>query len=111
MDEKPAKAWVWYIVGLVALFGAALIMLGTGTAHSQPACEPLAKVIDDLGSKFQEQIVWEGIAVSPRGGPPVQALLFQSPKGTWTMIAVQGITACLMAAGTDATPLENGKGV
>lgn len=87
-----------------------MLVYTTVRAEAQPACEPLAKVIDDLGSKFQEQIVWEGTAV-PRGGPPAQVLLFQSPKGTWTLLAVHGVTACLMAVGTDATPLETGKGV
>lgn len=108
MDEKPAKAWVWYFIGMWVLISVALIMLGTGTARAQQPCPPLEAMIEELGQKYQERIVWQGVAPSPRG--PVEVMLFQSPKGTWTILQVVGITACPIAGGTDATPL-NDRGV
>lgn len=107
--QKPPLFWRCLGAGLVIL--ALAMLFYTSRAEAQPACEPLAKVIDDLGSKFEEVIAWEGTAVPRGSNPPAQVLLFQSPKGTWTLLAVHGVTACLMAVGTDAAPLETGKGV
>lgn len=109
MDDKPATAWLWYLIGIWALIGVALIMLGTGMARAQEQCPPLEAMIEELGQKYQERIVWQGVAPSPRG--PVEIMLFQSPKGTWSILQVVGITACPIAGGTDATPIETGKGV
>lgn len=112
MDEKPPRAWLWYFIGMWVLMCIALIMLGTGAAHAQEPtkCAPLSTMIEDLGTKFGERIIWEGTMPTPSGAP-VAAMLFQSPRGSWTMAAVQGTNACLMAVGMDGTPIETGKGV
>ena len=109
MDENPPKAWLWYFVGLGFLIGVALVMLGTGTAKAQQQCPPLESMIEELGNKYQEQIVWQGVTPTQRG--PIEVMLFQSPKGTWTILQVVGITACILRAGVDATPIQTGKGV
>jgi hypothetical protein len=113
MDDFPQKETPRFWVAL-CIFGVAIILAVvmsvflTVKAHAQQQCPPLESMIDELGKKYQEQIVWQGVAPTPRG--PVEVMLFQSPKGTWTIIQVVGITACPLGAGTDATPIETGKG-
>lgn len=110
MDENPSRAWLWYFIGLLALIGVALIMLGSGTANAQPKCMDLSTLVDELGEKYGEVIVWAGNMRTPPGAPEVKVMKFQSPKGTWTLVAVQGIQACFMSVGDGATP-SIGKGV
>jgi hypothetical protein len=108
MDDKPATAWLWYLIGIWALTGVALVMLGTGMARAQEQCPPLERLVTDLGEKYGEQIIWEGTVPTQQGGA-FEAMLFQSEK-SWTFVIVQGISACVVAAGTDSNP-PLGKGV
>ena len=111
-DEKPARAWLWYFIAMVALIGVALVMLGTGTAKAQAPqnlCAPLSQIVPAWRDTHKEQIVWEGVSPTPNG--PVELILFQSEKGTWTLFIVQGGLACMRAAGNAGSPIQTGKGV
>jgi len=111
-EKEPPRVWIAAGIFLAALTLAFVMLVYTSiNAHAQQQrCTSLSTLIEDLGTKLQQRIVWEGTIPTP-SGTPVEAMLFQSPKGTWTLIAVQGVTACLMAAGANATPIETGKGV
>ena len=87
----------------------AALLLST-PAMAQQQCIPVATLVDDLGERYDEQIVWQGVVAAPNGGR-VEIMLFQSAKGSFTIAAVQGITACILSTGQDATPIETGKGI
>ena len=108
MDDK--RAWFAYfaaMAGLIAITLLALFIL-TPKAQAQPRCGPFESVIDGL-AVAQEVIVWEGTMPTAQG--PVEVVMFQSAKGTWTLVAKSGTTACLMAMGKDGTEIETGRGV
>lgn len=111
MDEKPARAWLWYFLGMWALIGIALIMLGTGTAHTQerPLCAPAEIMLRQFSEIHQERPIWEGVV--PKDTGPVEIILMQGDKNTWSLFTIQGGIACLIAAGTDANPSLSDKGV
>lgn len=95
-----------FVLYLIAVIG--LILLSTISANAQSRCAPLESVIEGLG-QANERIVWEGTMPTAQGA--IEALLFQSAQGTWTFVVKQGTTACFMAAGTGATPIETGRGL
>lgn len=111
MDEKPARAWLWYFLGMWALIGIALIMLGTGTAHTQerPLCAPADILFKQYKAVVKEKIIWEGTMPVEQG--VLEFVLFQNEKGNWTLFVVQEGIACLRAKGEAGTPNELGKGV
>jgi hypothetical protein len=110
MDDKPATAWLWYLIGIWALIGVALIMLGTGMARAQERqlCGPAEILLRQFSEVHKERPVWEGTVHSETG--PVEVILLQGDKNTWTLFAIQGATACILASGKDATPIAD-KGV
>jgi hypothetical protein len=110
MDDKPATAWLWYLIGIWALIGVALIMLGTGMARAQQQqlCGPAEILLRQFSEIHKERPVWEGTVHSETG--PVEVILLQGDKNTWTLFAIQGDTACILASGKDATPIAD-KGV
>jgi hypothetical protein len=77
-------------------------------AEAQQQCGPFESVIEGL-AVAHEVIVWEGTMPTAQG--PVEVVMFQSAKGSWTLVAKSGTTACLMAMGNAGTPLETGRGV
>lgn len=111
MDDKPATAWLWYLIGIWALIGVALIMLGTGMARAQeqPLCAPADILFKQFSEVVKEKIVWEGTMKLEQG--VLEFVLFQNEKGNWTLFVVQDGIACLRAKGEAGTPNELGKGV
>lgn len=111
MDEKPARAWLWYFIGMWALIASALIMLGTGTAHTQERtlCAPAEIMLRQFSEIHKERPVWGGIIPLETG--PVEAILLQSEKNTWTFLTIQDGRACVLTFGQDANPSLAGKGV
>jgi hypothetical protein len=112
MDDLPPRetprAWIAAGIFLAAFTLAFVMLVFTHVrAHAQP-CPPLEAMIEELGTKYGERIVWEGTAPTPQG--PIEVMLFQSDK-TWTIIQVKGISACIVAAGESGTPIETGRGV
>ena len=109
-DEKPARAWLWYFIAMVALIGVALVMLGTGTAKAQPQpqirCGPIRAVVDLLAVS-QERVMWSGVVEQGTA----EILLFQSPRETWSLVTVQKGIGCIVEKGNAGTPIEQGKGV
>ena len=110
MNDRPSISWFWYMIGIWALMGVALVMLGTGMARAQqnaePICAPMSQLAPAWEEHHKERIIWEGVVPTPQG--PVEMVLFQSDKGAWSMFVVQGGVGCLRAAGTDGTPINGG---
>lgn len=113
MDDK--RAWFAYFAagaGLIALALLALLLM-TPQAHAQapqqPICAPMSQLVPAWQEVHSERIVWEGVTATPSG--PIELVLFQSEKGTWSLFVVQGGIACLRAAGQSGTAIQTGKGV
>lgn len=116
MDEKPARAWLWHFIGMWVLIGVALLMLGTGTAHSQPLqCVRMEQLMRGMTEVLHERLIWQGVKNTPQG--PIETFLFQSETGTWTIVDVVGRDAtgkpvgCFVAVGTNGVPNDLGRGV
>lgn len=107
-DFPPAttpRFWIAFSILCIA-FASWVIVATCRTAAAQELCFPLPSLIDELGKKFGEVIVWEGAAEN------VETMLFQSPKETWTLVRVQGGNGCIIGAGKHGTPVgETGEEV
>lgn len=77
---------------------AATLSLATVPAFAQQtACGPLKDAAAALAGKYHEAPLWMGRVDGSRA-----VVLTQRPDGkTWTLIIVQGDTACLVGNGTD----------
>jgi hypothetical protein len=102
---EPPRFWIAFSI-LCITFALAFVMLVFNSVKAdaqQQNCVPLERLITDLGEKFKERIEWQGVVNSPQG--PIETMLFQSKKGTWTFVTVRGVTACILAAGESGTPI------
>ncbi|MBA3576168.1 MAG: hypothetical protein H0W39_00930 [Sphingomonas sp.] len=94
-------------VMLAASFIIGLLLLVPARAQSvlpSPKCRPLEVAVGILSERYKEHIVWQGVVATPAG--PRELLLFQSSaKRTWTLLALDGIVACVVAVGMDGTPM------
>lgn len=102
--ETPAKAaravGIAFAIAIILALGAVFYL--TPRAHAQPAtirCDKLTTIIDDLGQKFGEVIQWEG----SKG--QAETMLFQSEKGTWSIVQSKDGVACITAFGESGTPI------
>lgn len=104
-DREPPRFWIAVSIFVVALaLTVFMLVYNTVRAEAQQQCPPLSALVEELGTKYGERIVWEGTAPTPQGA--FEIMMFQSPKGTWTIVQVQGTQACMFAAGKDGTPIE-----
>jgi hypothetical protein len=103
MDAKALLTWAIVYAVAFAIAVAACFYLVPRAYAQQQNCVPLETLVTDLGEKFKERIAWQGVVNSPQG--PIETMLFQSKKGTWTFVTVRGVTACILAAGESGTPI------
>jgi hypothetical protein len=115
MDDFPPREppRFWIALGIFAsLIAVALVMLTVMTirveAQEQQFCGPAEILLRQFSEIHKERPVWEGTVPSETG--PVEVILLQGDKNTWTLFAIQGATACILASGKDATPIAD-KGV
>lgn len=116
MDDLPERETprVWIAAGIfLAAITLAFVMLIYNSiraeAQEQPLCAPANILIPQFAEIHKERPVWGGIIPLQQG--PVEAILLQSARNTWTFLTIRGGVACIVAAGKDATPVETGKGV
>jgi hypothetical protein len=115
MDDLPEKdtprAWIAAGIFLAAiLLAATMLVYNTvrAEAQQQQFCGPAEILLRQFSEIHKERPVWEGTVHSETG--PVEVILLQGDKNTWTLFAIQGDTACILASGKDATPIAD-KGV
>lgn len=112
-DESPRRPFLVALgILLTALALSAIMLVYTSIraeAQQAPLCAPASALLSQFAEIHKEQPVWEGTV--PHESGPVEIILMQSAKNTWTLISVRGGIACILAAGSDATPIQTGKGV
>lgn len=89
-----------------ALTVAAFLLATPAKAQSQ--CGDREQMLTILSTAYDESLVWVG--TDPRGWT---VELYQSPTGTFTILASQGTTACMVGAGENAQtvrPQPKGRG-
>lgn len=98
---------------LLSAFALAAVMLIytsiRAEAQQAPLCVPASVLLPQWAEIHKERPVWGGVVPSDAG--PIEMILLQSDKENWTLITIRGGIACVIAAGSDATPIETGKGV
>lgn len=94
-------------IGVCAAVGGLLFMASKAQAQSAPPCGDLATMVDHLKEKYGEVVVWSGIREV--NGVQVRTFLFQSPANTWTLIAAQGTTGCILGTGEQGTQVITGR--
>jgi hypothetical protein len=99
MDAKALLTWaIVYAVAFAVAIAACFYLVPRAYAQQQQ-CPHLSALVDELGEKYGEQVIWGGTAAQGQ----VRFMLFQSPEGTWTFVQVQGVQACPVAAGQSGT--------
>jgi hypothetical protein len=115
MDDLPEKesprVWIAAGIFLAAITLAFFMLVYThvrAEAQERQVCGPAEILLRQFSEIHKERPVWEGTVHSETG--PVEVILLQGDKNTWTLFAIQGATACILASGKDATPIAD-KGV
>lgn len=103
--REPAFLWMLIAISTIAL----LLLLGVfdrARAQAGPVCMPLELLVSRVKERFGEDLAWTGTVRSSIG--TAKAMLFQSRKGSWTLVVVQGVVACIVAGGSEGEPLATG---
>jgi hypothetical protein len=115
MDDLPPattpRFWIAFSILCIAFVVAYVMAVFTSTrveAQERQVCGPAEILLRQFSEIHKERPVWEGTVHSETG--PVEVILLQGDKNTWTLFAIQGVTACILASGKDATPIAD-KGV
>jgi hypothetical protein len=91
------KAFIRIMFWLVVFTGLVFTAVwGTAAQAQGTQCAPHAQVRTYLADQYHEDVIWVGLA--PRNTQ--LALYVADDGGTWTMIAVTGEQACMIASGT-----------
>lgn len=112
----PPRFWIAFSILCIALAAAFVMVVFTSTrveAQEQPRCGPAEVLLRQFAEIHKERVVWEGVV--PRDNGPIEVILMQSDKNTWTLFSVEGSVegpiACIVASGRDANPSLADKGV
>lgn len=110
--KEPPRFWIAVSI-FVATLALIVFMLVYTTvrahAQEQPLCAPAEILLRQFSEIHKEQPVWEGVVPQETG--PIEVILLQGAKNTWTLFTVRGGIACIIASGRDATPVLTDKGV
>ncbi len=115
MDEfpkDPPRFWIAFSILCFALAVAFVMAVYTSTrveAQERPLCAPAEIMLRQFSEIHKERPIWEGVV--PKDTGPVEIILMQGDKNTWSLFTIQGGIACLIAAGADANPSLADKGV
>lgn len=111
-DDFPqnARPFLVTLSLLLAAFALVTVMLiyTSVKAEAQTLCAPAKALIEQFAKSHGETPVWGGVVPSDKG--PVEVIILQSEKSTWTLISIRQGIACILTGGTDANP-PIGKGV
>lgn len=110
-EKEPPRFWIAFTILCTALALCFGMLVYTSTeVHAQNVlCEPMPQMVNRLGVA-KELVVWGGVAQGPEG-TPIEIILFQSNRGSWSLIRVASNIGCLIGQGNSGTPIETGKGV
>ena len=89
------RAWTAFLALIATGLFAALIACPPAQA-AEAKCGNAEHMLSTLPNDFGETIVWTGVTK-----PGVRFVLFQSSEGTWTLVALHGIMACIIGVGVD----------
>lgn len=115
MDDFPQERprfWIAFSILCIALAAAFVMVVFTSTrveAREQPLCAPAEVLLRQFSEIHKERPIWEGVVPQETG--PIEIILMQSEKNTWTMFTIRGGIACIIASGQDANPSLADKGV
>lgn len=89
----------WKDRGALAIAIAVAILVFSTLAASASQCGPTVKVLHHLKTKYDEDLIGQGV-VKPATGPTYVAHLLMAPDGSWTFLHsfVNGYS-CIRAAG------------
>lgn len=111
-EHEPPRFWIAFSM-LVAAVVLAVLMLAYLTtradAQEQPLCAPAEVLLRQFSEIHKERPIWEGVVPQETG--PIEIILLQGEKNTWTMFTIRGGIACIIASGQDANPSLSDKGV
>src|SRR5688500_5923953 len=101
-DKEPPRFWVAFGI-LCITFALSVVMsvylIVRAEAQEQPLCGPAEILLRQFSEIHKEKPVWEGVV--PQDTGPVEVLLLQSAKSTWTLFTIRGGIACIIASGRD----------
>lgn len=115
MDDFPQERprfWIAFSILCVAVAVAIFMVVFTSTrveAQEQPLCAPAEVLLRQFSEIHKERPIWEGVVPQETG--PIEIILLQGEKNTWTMFTIRGGIACIIASGQDANPSLADKGV
>lgn len=110
--SRPLSPWAtrpFRLLFAATLVVAILLLAGVfdrARAQAGPVCMPLELLVSRVKERFGEDLAWTGTVRSSVG--TAKAMLFQSRKGSWTLVVVQGVVACIVAGGSEGEPLATG---
>jgi hypothetical protein len=104
MDDEPSSAWLIYLIGIWVLAGMA-----RAQEHAQ-ICAPAEVLLRQFSETHKERVIWQGV-VPQETGRPIEIVLMQGEKNTWTMFTLTAGVACIVASGKDANPSLADKGI
>lgn len=111
-EKEPPVFWITVSIFVAALILAVIMLVYTGIraeAQEQPRCAPAEALLRQFSEIHKERVIWEGVVPQETG--PIEIVLMQSEKNTWTMFTLRGGIACIIASGKDANPSLADKGV
>ena len=114
MDDLPPAVTprFWIAFSILCIAFALCVVMATCTqarAQQRPLCAPAEILLRQFSEMHKERPIWEGDM--PKAGGPVEFLLLQGAKNTWSLFTIEGGIACLVAAGQDAAPSLDDRGV
>jgi hypothetical protein len=113
---EPPRFWIAFSI-LCITFALCFVMLvfNSVQAHAQatPVCAPAEILLRQFSEIHKERVIWEGVVPQETG--PIELILMQGDKNTWTLFSIQGSVngpiACVVTSGRDANPSLADKGV
>jgi len=111
-EAEPKRFWIALGIFGIALIVATVMLVYTtitADAQEQPLCAPAEILLRQFSEIHKERPIWEGVVPQETG--PIEIILMQGEKNTWTMFTIRGGIACIIASGQDANPSLADKGV
>ena len=100
-----SRAWTAFLAMVATGLLANLLLLTPAKAQASN-CFPLESLIEAVGGKLGQELVWTGITPAPNTA--VRVMLFQSQSGAWTLVAAHGVTACIIGFGREGEAVATG---
>jgi hypothetical protein len=118
MDDLPPSITprFWIAFGILCItFALAFVMAvyssvdARAQEHAQ-ICAPAEVLLRQFSETHKKRVIWQGV-VPQETGRPIEIVLMQGEKNTWTMFTLTAGVACIVASGKDANPSLADKGI